>query len=555
MPRARTLKTAAVFAAVVAATLASIASVTILQQRAREARAAQLELSDLKNTLNELQSAPFRADRRAGGSPTKARHVIDADEARIERTLARLRRNGAPGSLDAVEGPLRKDFVLVDKIYELGVREGYGHEADLLAAEAGREMGTAFALLGVTTRDYDERASRADLQARVGSAVTILLLLGAFGLVFRRAAAARARAESLAQENARLLAASRNEARTDPLTGLRNRRALVHDLEAALARATDEKPVVLALFDLDGFKQYNDTFGHPAGDALLARLAEQLDTELDGVGAAYRVGGDEFCLLAPAGVGEGEALVHRAAAALSDAGDAFAIGCSFGSILLPVHASTAADALRLADQRMYAQKAATRSSARRQSTDVLLQVLTERGADLEQHLTGVARLAHLTAKELGLGEQDVLAVRLAAELHDVGKTAIPEAILSKPGPLDDDEWDFMRTHTLIGERIILAAPSLAHAAPVVRASHERVDGTGYPDRLRGDQIPLGARIVAVCDAFDAMVSDRPYRNAMSVAEACTELRRSAGTQFDPDVVETFLRVAERDAGVALDRAA
>jgi diguanylate cyclase (GGDEF)-like protein len=555
MPRALTLKTTAVFAAVVAATVASIATVTILQQRAREARAAQLELSELKNTLNELQSAPFRADRRAGGSPTKARHVIDADEARIERTLARLRRDGAPGSLDAVEGPLQKDFVLVDKIYALGVKEGYGREADLLAAEAGREIGTAFALLGVTTRDYDERASRADLQARVGSAVTILVLLGAFGLVFRRAAAARARAESLAEENARLLAASRNEARTDPLTSLRNRRALVHDLEAALARATDEEPVVLALFDLDGFKQYNDTFGHPAGDALLARLAEQLHTALDGAGAAYRVGGDEFCLLAPAGAGEGEALVHRAAVALSDAGDSFAIGCSFGSILLPVHASTAEDALRLADQRMYAQKASTRSSARRQSTDVLLQVLTERGADLEQHLTGVARLAHLTARELGLGDQDVLAVRLAAELHDVGKTAIPEAILSKPGPLDDDEWDFMRTHTLIGERIILAAPSLAHAAPVVRASHERVDGTGYPDRLRGDEIPLGARIVAVCDAFDAMVSDRPYRNAMSVAEACVELRRSAGSQFDQQVVETFLRVVERTTELPLDRAA
>src|SRR3954467_10728028 len=139
--RALTLRSVAVFGLVVAATAASIGAVTLLQQHARTARAAQLELSDLKNTLNELQSAPFRADRRAGGSPTAARHVIDADEARIERTLARLRQDGAPESLNAVEGPLRKDFVLVDRIYDLGVSVGYGRKADLLAAEAGKQMG------------------------------------------------------------------------------------------------------------------------------------------------------------------------------------------------------------------------------------------------------------------------------------------------------------------------------------------------------------------------------------------------------------------------------
>lgn len=119
---------------------------------------------------------------------------------------------------------------------------------------------------------------------------------------------------------------------------------------------------------------------------------------------------------------------------------------------------------------------------------------------------------------------------LAAQLHDVGKSAIPDAILAEPGPLDAHEWQFVRRHTIIGERIVRAAP-ISHAAPLIRASHERVDGTGYPDALRGDQIPLGAQIIAVCDAFDAMTSARPYRAAMSVAEALGELQHCAGTQL------------------------
>jgi HD-GYP domain-containing protein (c-di-GMP phosphodiesterase class II) len=127
----------------------------------------------------------------------------------------------------------------------------------------------------------------------------------------------------------------------------------------------------------------------------------------------------------------------------------------------------------------------------------------------------------------------------AAELHDVGKVAVPDAILSKPGPLSDAEWGFMREHTIVGDRILSAAPALEGAAKLVRASHERYDGSGYPDRLRGEQIPLGARIVAVCDAFHAMTSDRPYRPALSVREALDELQRCAGAQFDPRVVNAF----------------
>jgi HD-GYP domain-containing protein (c-di-GMP phosphodiesterase class II) len=152
-----------------------------------------------------------------------------------------------------------------------------------------------------------------------------------------------------------------------------------------------------------------------------------------------------------------------------------------------------------------------------------------------------------TAKRLGIPQEDMDAARHTALLHDVGKVAIPDEILSKPGPLDESEWTFMKRHTVIGERIISAAPALAAVAKLVRSTHERWDGSGYPDGLAGDDIPLIARIVAVCDAYDAMTTNRAYRGARNSAEAIAELRRCAGTQLDPEVVEAFvisLQVAE-----------
>ena len=143
---------------------------------------------------------------------------------------------------------------------------------------------------------------------------------------------------------------------------------------------------------------------------------------------------------------------------------------------------------------------------------------------------------------LGMATEQLDELARAAELHDIGKVAIPDAILSKPGPLNENEWAFMRRHTIIGKRILGAAPALRPVARLVRASHECWDGSGYPDGLSGEEILLGARVVAVCDAFHAMTSDRRYRNAMSPDEAMAELRRCAGTQFDPNVVEAFAAV-------------
>jgi two-component system cell cycle response regulator len=341
------------------------------------------------------------------------------------------------------------------------------------------------------------------------------------------------------RENVSMLQASRVEALTDALTGLGNRRALSTDLDQGLESAHDGAPLVLALFDLNGFKRYNDSFGHPAGDALLARLGLSLDRYLEGRGRAYRIGGDEFCALISPGGEVAQPIIEAAADALSERGEGFNVDCSFGVVVLPREAADSAEALRIADHRMYAAKNSGRASAGHQSKDVLLRAIHERDADLGSHMVDVASLAEGVARRLGLGAAEIDDVRHAAELHDIGKVAIPDAILHKPGPLDDREWEFIRAHTLIGERIIAAAPSLGRVAAIVRSSHERFDGAGYPDGLARMDIPQGARIVCVCDAFDAMVTDRAYRAAMTPTTALAELRRCAGSQFDPVVVQVF----------------
>jgi two-component system cell cycle response regulator len=336
-------------------------------------------------------------------------------------------------------------------------------------------------------------------------------------------------------DNLRMLRSARHDALTDALTNLPNRRAFMEALEHALEGEVE--PRLLALFDLDGFKRYNDAYGHPAGDALLTRLSGALGDVVDGHGRAFRLGGDEFCLLLDDGTGD--TLFVDAARALEARGDGFDVTASYGVVRLPAHADTPEEALHLADRRMYAAKEARPSSAGLQTRTVLLKVLSEREPDLHEHSSDVMALARGVARRLGLPVEERDIVARAAELHDIGKMAIPDAILNKPGPLDDREWRFMRRHTIIGEDILNVAPALQPVAALVRASHERWDGKGYPDGTSGDEIPRGARIVAVCDAFSAMVQDRPYQAGLSVSEAVAEIKRCAGTNFDPAVVEAF----------------
>ncbi len=453
-------------------------------------------------------------------------------------------------------------FWLADSLYLVSTTAGVYEAGGWF--DAGWWAGMALIAAAAWQDPPESNRQAADERVRV---VAVPLAFGAIGLgllvyaavadinllaVILAAAsilAVMARATLTFGENVVMLRASRGEALTDALTGLGNRRALARTLQELLPEATPSRPVVLALFDLDGFKQYNDSFGHPAGDTLLVRLGGNLAAFLHGRGRAFRMGGDEFCAVFQTAGEPHEAMVRGAAAALSEQGDGFAITCSHGAITLPVEATEPVEALRIADQRMYANKHAGRSSAGRQSKDVLLRALAERDPGLGTHDETVA-LAVATAAALGLAPDEIEQVRHASELHDVGKVAIPDAILGKPGPLTDDEWAFVRRHPIIGERIILAAPALSRVAALVRASHERWDGAGYPDALAGEEIVVGARIVAVADAYAAMTAGRPYRKARSAEEAVAELRREAGAQFDPAVVDAWCAQFERRSLVA-----
>jgi diguanylate cyclase (GGDEF)-like protein len=342
-----------------------------------------------------------------------------------------------------------------------------------------------------------------------------------------------------------LLEHSRGEALTDPLTGLGNRRLLMRDLESRLSSANEHSDFALALFDLDGFKRYNDTFGHPSGDALLSRLASRLAGAVS-PGLAYRMGGDEFCAILEGGGAAAEASMTRALEALSEHGDAFSIRSSSGVVRCPAEARTVRSALSIADARMYAAKT-DRDLAQAQTRDAIMKMLHERDPQLHDHMQAVAALSLRVARRLGLDEASARQIERAAELHDIGKIAVPDAILHKSGTLNASERRFMREYPIVGERILRAAPSLAPAAGLVRSSHERWDGTGYPDGLHGDEIPVGARIIAVCDAYHSMRSTRPYRRARRRHQALNELRRCAGSQFDPAVVNA-LSIEERGAG-------
>jgi diguanylate cyclase (GGDEF)-like protein len=338
------------------------------------------------------------------------------------------------------------------------------------------------------------------------------------------------------------------ELETDSLTGLANRGKLLFDLDRFYA-GTDQNPHLLAVLDLDGFKSYNDAFGHPAGDSLLIRLGHQLGGAVGTTGRAYRMGGDEFALIVPGDGDEAVGTIQNAAAALTERGEGFKITCSAGWAAIPAEAANPGSALQLADQRMYEHKDSRRPTSGGEVEAVLLRILNQRAPDLSEHVNAVKDLALAVGENLGLPPGELTALVRASELHDIGKIAIPDAVLSKAGTLDEEEWKFMHQHTILGERIVSAAPSLASVGGLIRSSHERWDGKGYPDQLAGDSIPLASRIILVCDAYDAMTSERPYSPARTPEAAIAELRECAGSQFDPELVgvlEQVVRSAPAD---------
>jgi HD-GYP domain-containing protein (c-di-GMP phosphodiesterase class II) len=344
-----------------------------------------------------------------------------------------------------------------------------------------------------------------------------------------------------------------HEAFNDRVTGLANRRTLKIDIEAIAAAPGSTR--VLVLLELDGIQAYGDRFGYQEADALLSHIALGLHGAVTPLGGtAYRFDANRLAALVPSGGQQLGEIVLAATAPLRGDGEDIPIGRAYGEVAIPSDAADPETAFQIAGQRLAMHKQRQHRSARRQAHAVLMAALSARRPELRDHLRVVAYRAISLSRRLGLGSEQIDDIALAAELQDIGLLTVPEAVLEKATPFDQAETALIHRHPLEGERIISAAPGLAPVAGLVRSSYERFDGSGYPDGISGTAIPFGARIIAVAVAFAALTSNRPYRAAISAEEALAELRRCAGTQFDPQVVETLAAELAEEALPAISRA-
>jgi diguanylate cyclase (GGDEF)-like protein len=358
----------------------------------------------------------------------------------------------------------------------------------------------------------------------------------------------------------------REAARTDALTGLFNRRHFSEVLEAELGRSRrDGLTPGLLLVDVDHFKSVNDTYGHQVGDAVLIEIAARLRTAVRGYDCLARWGGEEFTVLAPA-IKRGREMWRMCEALrqsvsqrpITVAERRLNVTVSIGAVLADPSGSHES-IIDQADRALYSAKRLGRDRARlfgeltsidlaaeepeaiRLARALSLSAGVREGVP-ERHAEEVSELAGAIASGLGLPEDTILRCRLGGWLHDIGKVAIPDRILAKPGDLDEHEWRIMRTHAEIGEQLVRRIDAVGIAALAVRHHHERVDGGGYPDALAGDAIPVEARVVALADAYSAITADRPYRYARTPVDALAELLAGAGRHHDIRAVEALAHV-------------
>lgn len=349
----------------------------------------------------------------------------------------------------------------------------------------------------------------------------------------------------------------------DGLTGLYNHKHFVFRIQQELARrARTDETVSLMYIDLDNFKPVNDTFGHQKGDQYLQSFADLLTESIRADDTAYRLGGDEFAVILP---GTGEDGARRVGERLREVMTQNHMGlpdgankpsASIGISIAPRFAETAAELMTQADSALYHAKHAGRDQIRLFQdvfADILqhfssgnkaliwsLKSLLWSAATRDHYTYGhserVADYATAIAANLGLTPEEVSSIRIAGILHDIGRVQIPQEILLRPGPLAPDEREEIRKHPEYAATILKPLAGIGTVVEDVRHHHERMDGSGYPAGLAGEAIPIGARIIGVADAFDAMTSDRPYRAAMPVAQAIRAIELLSGSGFDPAVV-------------------
>ncbi len=387
--------------------------------------------------------------------------------------------------------------------------------------------------------------------------------------------AAVAKQAAITIENAQLYERLEEQATTDPLTGLCNHRQIHERLEEEFARASRSgRPLAVMMLDMDNLKYFNDSCGHLVGDEVLRFVAGLFVKTLRISDVLGRYGGDEFLAVLPeTGRALAKQLGQRIVSLLAehpfspaDSAQQVPVGVSIGVACYPEDGAEARKLLALADAALYEAKRlgggrviSAHSDIREQEASSgmgfgflrsLLNALAYKDPSTRKHCDDNVRYADRLAEQLHLPAEAKDSLRKAALLHDVGKIAIPDSTLLKPGPLDSGEWEVMRQHVQFGEAIVKGIAEISDAIEPVATHHERYDGAGYPKGLKGEEIPLLGRLLAVVDAYSAMTLDRPYRKALSHEEAKEELRKGSGSQFDPAVAEAFLAVieAEEQAG-------
>ncbi len=370
-------------------------------------------------------------------------------------------------------------------------------------------------------------------------------------------------------ENSRLYAKAEATARVDATTSLFNRRHFDERLREEIVRRTDYGDTFsLILMDMDNFKKYNDTFGHMAGDRILILVSRLIEGSIRSTDIAFRYGGDEFSIILPnASTMDAFSVAERIREKIDYEMSIkqLDLSVSIGVASWPGDGTTLDELCYSADMALYYAKHTGQNRTSVASKTLLslnepatngkgeadvLSTIYALAATLEArdkytygHSRRVNRYAVATAEALNMPPEQVAIISAASLLHDIGKVGIPDHVLNKSGKLLDEEWELLKQHPKLSATIVGHIPSLSSCLSAVRHHHERWDGTGYPSGLKGEDIPIEARILCVTDAFEAMISDRPYRGPLTFKQAIAELENCSGTQFDPNIVRVFIPIA------------